>query len=90
VQAGRSLDVSKAIRERKIVLIALPERTLGAKGMELLGTLYLSRIRLATQRQFGIPEKDRIPFFVYLDEFQRFASGDIESFVAEARGRRSA
>lgn len=86
VQAGRSLDVGRAIRERKIVLISLPERTLGAKGMELLGTLYLSRVRLATQRQFGLPETERVPFFVYLDEFQRFASGDVESFVAEARG----
>jgi len=86
IQAGQSFDFNAAIHNRQIVLISLPERKLGPKGVDLLGTLYLSRIRLATQMQFDLPEEARTPFFVYLDEFQRFATKDIESFIAEARG----
>ncbi len=88
IQAGKSFDFDAAIHKRQIVLISLPERKLGPKGVDLLGTLYLSRIRLATQMQFDLPEQDRVPFFVYLDEFQRFATKDVESFIAEARGAR--
>ncbi len=88
VQSGKSLDVLRAIREKQIVLISLPERLLGARGVSLFGTLLLSRIRLAAMKQFDLPERERTPFFVYLDEFQRFATADIESFIAEARAAR--
>lgn len=84
-QPGKCIDFVQAIRKRQIVLISLPEAILGETGVDLLGTLYLSRLRAAVSVQTMTAPDQRTPFFVYLDEFQRFASSDVSQFLAESR-----
>jgi len=84
-QPGKSLDFLDAIRTHKIVLIALTADTAGEDAMQLLGTILVSRLRSAASAQLSLPEEERTPFFLYLDEFQNFAPDDVEVFLAEFR-----
>jgi len=69
-------------REGRILLVKLPDTRMPSISSTLLGSLLFSSIYREAQR-LG-PEESR-PFFVHVDEFQRFVSGDLEELVAEAR-----
>jgi hypothetical protein len=43
------------------------------------------QIKLAALRRAAIPEDDRVPFFLYVDEFQNYVSASFESILSEAR-----
>jgi hypothetical protein len=81
-----SLDLGKALKEGSIILVNLA--TEGAKvskeNAELFATLLLSDLWTAAQER---GKRDGVkPFYVYLDEFQRFVSPTISDNLDEARG----
>jgi len=83
---GDSLDLGKALEEGHIIIVSLS--TEGAKvspeNAELFATLLLSDLWTAAQvrgKREGIK-----PFYVYLDEFQRFVTPTIAENLDEARG----
>jgi hypothetical protein len=51
----------------------------------LIGTILLSKLLFAAFSRAGSPEESRRPFYVFADEWHRFASSDVASFIAEAR-----
>jgi hypothetical protein len=51
----------------------------------MLGMMIVSQIRLAAFRRASIPEHERVPHFLYIDEFQNFVTPSIESILSEAR-----
>lgn len=67
---------------QKVLVVHLPESSLGAGGAEFIGALLFSRIyRIAVERR----DNGTRPFFVHVDEFQKFVTMEIEHLVAEAR-----
>lgn len=85
-QPGVSLDLGKALEEGSIILVSLAtERAKVSKeNAELFATLLLSDLWTAAQER-GKREGVK-PFYVYLDEFQRFISPTIAENLDEARG----
>lgn len=80
-----SLDFYEAIRQRKIVIINLAQTSIGEGPTELLGTLFVSQIQLAAFRQGKLPLADRIPFYLYVDEFHNFATSAFHTIIIDAR-----
>jgi hypothetical protein len=81
-----SLDLGKALEEGSIILVSLAtERAKVSKeNAELFATLLLSDLWTAAQER---GKRDGIkPFYVYLDEFQRFVTPTISDNLDEARG----
>src|SRR5450432_4065989 len=85
-QPNVSLDLGKALEEGQIILVSLAtERAKVSKeNAELFATLLLSDLWTAAQER---GKRDGIkPFYVYLDEFQRFVTPTIADNLDEARG----
>lgn len=81
-----SLDLGKALEEGSIILVSLAtERAKVSKeNAELFATLLLSDLWTAAQER---GKRDGVkPFYVYLDEFQRFVTPTISDNLDEARG----
>lgn len=81
-----SLDLGQALEEGSIILVSLAtERAKVSKeNAELFATLLLSDLWTAAQER---GKRDSVkPFYVYLDEFQRFVSPTISDNLDEARG----
>lgn len=78
-----TVDLEEVVRQQKILLVKLPEAVIGPDAAQFLGALVVIELRLAAFRRG--PDGIHDPFFVYLDEFQKFATTDIDKLVAEAR-----
>jgi hypothetical protein len=81
-----SLDLGRALKEGSIILVSLAtERAKVSKeNAELFATLLLSDLWTAAQER---GKRDGVkPFYVYLDEFQRFVTPTISDNLDEARG----
>lgn len=86
---GHSFNLRQAMDSGKIVLANLADGILGAKEASIIGQLIVSQLQLATMSRADIREHDRLPFYAYLDEFQKFCNTDSVSYDDMlARGRR--
>ena len=66
------------------MLIRLPKGNL-KESADLLGSLLLAKIQMAAFTRTDTPESKRVPFYLYIDEFQNFATDNFISTLAEAR-----
>ncbi|MFC1621785.1 type IV secretory system conjugative DNA transfer family protein [Patescibacteria group bacterium] len=83
---GRStLDIWDAMNNKKILLINLSKGKIGQDNANLLGALLVSRIQFYALQRAHIPHNDRSPFYLYVDEFQNFATGSFEEILSESR-----
>jgi hypothetical protein len=73
------------ILDGKIFICNLSKGRIGPDNSTLLGTTILSLIQLAAEARARKKEADRIPFNLYVDEFQNFATLGFAEIVAEAR-----
>jgi hypothetical protein len=71
-QPGKSFHFREAMDEGKILLFNLADGILGEQTSQLLGQLIISKIQLATMSRMDTPAAMRVPFYLYLDEFQTF------------------
>lgn len=81
--AGSSpLSIRDIYDKRKILLVRLPETMMGPMSGQFLGSLLFNRIYRAARASGSTTSA---PFFIHVDEFQRFVSHEVEELVAEAR-----
>jgi len=69
----------------QILLVNLAKGHVGADASHLLGSLLLSSFSSAAFSRIDMLEKDRLPFIIYLDEFQNYTTGSLINMVAELR-----
>jgi hypothetical protein len=69
---------------RKILLIKLNKGKL-RQSADLLGSLFMAKLQLAAFSRADIPLAARVPFYLYIDEFQNFASESFGVVLSEAR-----
>ena len=69
----------------KIFLVNLSKGRLGEINSSLLGLIVTSKLTIAAFSRVDTPEKDRKDFYLYLDEFQNFATDTISTILSEAR-----
>ncbi len=85
LQEKSAINVSEIMDQGKILLVNLSKGKLGEERSAFFGTLIISLIQLAVYARAEIPEKERRDFFVYIDEFQNFASTHFTDLFSEAR-----
>lgn len=88
--AESSFDLRDIMDSRKILIVNLSKGGLGEDSSSLLGSLLLTKIQAAAMKRGGVAEKERIPFYLYIDEFQNFATENFTQVLDEARKYRLA
>jgi hypothetical protein len=71
--------------ERKILLVNLAKGKIGEDASSLMGALLVTKIGLAGLSRADIPEENRPDFYLYMDEFQNFATLSVASMMSELR-----
>jgi hypothetical protein len=80
-----SFSIEEIMDKRKILLVNLSQGKLGEDNATLLGAMLITKIQLAAMGRVYIEEKDRQDFFLYVDEFQNFATESFNKILSEAR-----
>ena len=84
-QSKSAFDFRKVMDEGKILLINLSKGKLGEENSSFLGLVLIPKILVAAMSRQEIPEPQRRDFFLYVDEFQNFATPDFATILSEAR-----
>jgi len=84
-QSKSSFDFRKVMDEGKILLINLSKGKLGEENSSFLGLVLIPKILIAAMSRQEIPEPNRRDFFLFVDEFQNFATPDFATILSEAR-----
>lgn len=84
-QSETSLNFRQIMDERKILLVNLSKGRLGDINSALLGLIVTGKILMAAFSRVSLPEEDRKDFYLYMDEFQNFATNSIATILSEAR-----
>ena len=85
-QKESSFSVRKIMDEQKILIMNLAKGRIGEDNASLLGAMMITKIQLAAMGRVDIPnEDDRKDFYLYVDEFQNFATSSFASILSEAR-----
>ncbi|HMI08965.1 MAG TPA: type IV secretion system DNA-binding domain-containing protein [Candidatus Saccharimonadales bacterium] len=69
----------------KILICNFSKGLLGEDTSELFGIAVLAKLQLAALRRARLSQKSRIPFYLYVDEFQNFATSSFVQMLSEAR-----
>jgi len=69
----------------KILLVNLSIGEIGEDASQLLGALMITKIQLAAMQRSTLKEEDRRDFYLYVDEFQNFATDSFAVILSEAR-----
>lgn len=80
-----SIDLEQIMNEGKILILNLSQGKLGEDSAALLGAMLITQIQLAAMNRSFIKESDRKDFFLYVDEFQNFATTSFIKILSEAR-----
>jgi len=85
LQAESTIKLSEIMDEGKVLLVNLSKGNLGEERSSFFGTLIISLIQMAAYQRAQIPESKRKDFFLYIDEFQNFATSHFADTFSEAR-----
>lgn len=84
-QTKSAFNFRQAMDEKKILLINLSKGKIGDLNTQLLGLVIVAQIQMAAMGRADIPEAQRTNFYLYVDEFQNFATDTFCSILSEAR-----
>jgi hypothetical protein len=84
-QSHSAFNFRNVMDEGKILLINLSKGQLGEENSSFLGLVLVPRILMAAMSRADMPEENRRDFYLYVDEFQNFATPDFAQILSEAR-----
>jgi len=84
-QKENAFDMREVMDKRKILIANLAKGKLGEDNSSLLGAMLITKIQLAALSRSDIPEKERIPFYLYVDEIHSFVTLSFADILSEAR-----
>lgn len=84
-QPKSSFNFYEAMQQKKIIICNLSKGLAWEINSQLIGRMVSMQIKLAALKRAKIDENDRVPFFLYVDEFQNYVSKSFESILSEAR-----
>ncbi|TWO98968.1 DUF87 domain-containing protein [TM7 phylum sp. oral taxon 351] len=85
-QPRSSFNVRKIMDEGKILVVNLSKGLIGEDNAGILGAFLVTKIQLAAMSRSDIPDiSQRRPFYLYVDEFQNFATDSFAVILSEAR-----
>jgi hypothetical protein len=84
-QSKGSFNIRQIMDENKILIVNLSRGLIGEDNASLLGALLVTKIQLAAMSRADTPAELRTPFYLYVDEFQNFATDSFATILSEAR-----
>ena len=85
-QPKSSFNIRQIMDEGKILVVNLSKGLIGEDNAAILGSFLVTKIQLAAMSRSDIPNvEDRRPFYLYVDEFQNFATDSFAVILSEAR-----
>ena len=85
-QPKSSFNIRQIMDEGKILIVNLSKGLIGEDNAAILGSFLVTKIQLAAMSRSDIPNvEDRRPFYLYVDEFQNFATDSFAVILSEAR-----
>ena len=85
-QPKSTFNIRQIMDEGKILIVNLSKGLIGEDNAAILGSFLVTKIQLAAMSRSDIPDiKDRRPFYLYVDEFQNFATDSFATILSEAR-----
>jgi CxxC-x17-CxxC domain-containing protein len=84
-QPKSTIDMREIMDNQKILIVNLSKGRIGEDAMRLLGGMIITKIQLAAMSRVDIPEEERKDFYLYVDEFQNFATESFANILSEAR-----
>jgi len=84
-QPKNSFSIRKIMDEGKILLVKLPKGILGEENSQLLGAMMVTKIYQSAMSRADTSEEQRRDFYLYVDEFQNFATDTFGEILSEAR-----
>ncbi len=84
-QTHSSFDFREAMDSGKIIMVNLSKGKIGDENSQFLGLVLVPKILAAAMSRVDIPEDQRRDFFLYVDEFQNFATDTFSEILSEAR-----
>lgn len=84
-QPKSTIDLRDIMDSKKILLLNLAKGRIGEDNSSLLGAMMITRLQLAAMSRVDTPETQRSDFFLYVDEFQNFATESFAGILSEAR-----
>jgi hypothetical protein len=84
-QSKSAFDFRDVMDNGKILLINLAKGRIGEENSSFLGLILVPKLLMAAMSRQNVPEAKRRDFFLYVDEFQNFATPDFGVILSEAR-----
>jgi len=85
-QPKSTFNIRKIMDEGKILIVNLSKGLIGEDNAAILGAFLVTKIQLASMSRSDIARiEDRRPFYLYVDEFQNFATDSFATILSEAR-----
>ncbi len=84
-QPKNSFSVRWAMDNQKIVIVNLSKGKIWEDASALLWAMLVTKFQMDAMSRADIPEKDRVDFYLYVDEFQNFATDSFATILSEAR-----
>ncbi|OGV90998.1 hypothetical protein A3A66_03485 [Microgenomates group bacterium RIFCSPLOWO2_01_FULL_46_13] len=84
-QSESAFNFRKVMDDGKILLINLAKGKIGEENSNFLGLILVPKILIAAMSRQDVPEDNRRDFYLYVDEFQNFATPDFATILSEAR-----
>lgn len=84
-QPKSTLRIDEIMNSGKILLADLSTGKIGEDNSALLGSMLITKIQLAAMGRTKIAEDERRDFYLYVDEFQNFATDSFATILSEAR-----
>ncbi len=84
-QSQSAFNFRKVMDEGKILLVNLSKGKIGEENSSFLGLILVPKILVAAMSRQDMPKDQRRDFFLYVDEFQNFATPDFAQILSEAR-----
>ena len=84
-QPRSTIDFDDIINSGKILICNFSKGLLGEDTSELFGITVLAKLQLASLRRARLQQTERRPFYLYVDEFQNFATASFVQMLSESR-----
>ncbi len=84
-QSKSTIDIFDIMNTGKIFLVNVSKGRIGEDNSSLLGAMLITKIQLSAMERVRIPEDERKDFYLYVDEFQNFATDSFAGILSEAR-----
>lgn len=84
-QKNSTMDLRSIMDNKKILLLDLSIGKIGEDNSALLGSMLITKIQMAAMSRADMSKDERVPFYLYVDEFQNFATDSFAVILSEAR-----